>query len=169
MAKTYIPYTGPIVTRAEALAIGLNRYFTGLPCKFGHLSERHTKKSYCSYCWRLVRLRHRPLKPPKAASLDRMFANAIPEPNSGCWFWLGALNEKGYGIVKYQGRKQRAHRVTFDMTGGILPAGMEIDHICWCRCCINPDHFEVVTHLENIRRRRKRFTSPTPSRSGDRG
>lgn len=43
-------YTGPIITRAEAKAIGLTRFFTGKPCKHNHLSERSTSSAYCIPC-----------------------------------------------------------------------------------------------------------------------
>jgi hypothetical protein len=48
MANDYVPYDGPIVTRAEALARGLTRYFTGKPCKRGHISERSDR--WCIAC-----------------------------------------------------------------------------------------------------------------------
>jgi 5-methylcytosine-specific restriction endonuclease McrA len=50
MAAEYVPYTGPIVTRAEAKAAGLARYFVGTPCKRGHISERITRKTTCVTC-----------------------------------------------------------------------------------------------------------------------
>jgi len=54
MAKAtgYMPHTGPIVTRAEAKAAGLKRYFTGRPCKRGHVSESYTSVSQCVACSR---------------------------------------------------------------------------------------------------------------------
>jgi 5-methylcytosine-specific restriction endonuclease McrA len=48
-AVAYVPYTGPIVTRAEAKVAGAKRYFTGKPCKHGHISERYTTKG-CVAC-----------------------------------------------------------------------------------------------------------------------
>lgn len=50
MAVPYVPFTGPIVTRAEALASGLTRFFTGKPCKHGHLSERTSCNGGCIAC-----------------------------------------------------------------------------------------------------------------------
>jgi 5-methylcytosine-specific restriction endonuclease McrA len=50
MAIPYVAYTGPVVTRAEALAAGLTRYFTGKPCKHGHLSERTSCNGGCIAC-----------------------------------------------------------------------------------------------------------------------
>ena len=50
MAKPCIPYTGPVVTRDEAKALGLTRFFTGKPCKHGHLSQRTTCNGGCIEC-----------------------------------------------------------------------------------------------------------------------
>lgn len=50
MAKAYVPYTGAIVTREAAKAVGLTRFFTGKPCKHGHLSERTTANGGCIAC-----------------------------------------------------------------------------------------------------------------------
>jgi len=50
MAKPYIPYDGVVITRADALAAGLTRFFTGKPCKHGHLSERTSVNGGCIAC-----------------------------------------------------------------------------------------------------------------------
>jgi 5-methylcytosine-specific restriction endonuclease McrA len=50
MAKPNIPYHGPVVTRAEAKARGLKRFFTGVPCIHGHLDERQTSNAGCRVC-----------------------------------------------------------------------------------------------------------------------
>lgn len=50
MAEEYVPYTGPVVTRAAAIAAGLSRYFTGRPCRRGHISQRRTVNHACTEC-----------------------------------------------------------------------------------------------------------------------
>lgn len=50
MAKPYMPYEGPVVTREQAKAAGLSRFFTGKPCKRGHLSQRTTANGGCFAC-----------------------------------------------------------------------------------------------------------------------
>ena len=49
-AAEYLPYSGPLVTRDEARAAGLSRYFTGEPCKLGHIVERVTANGACRLC-----------------------------------------------------------------------------------------------------------------------
>lgn len=87
----------------------------------------------------------------------RFFDKTIPEPNTGCWLWLGPLNELGYGRASLMGKRRLAHRASYEMTKGPIPAGLEIDHICRVRCCVNPDHLEPVTSRENSLRAIRRL------------
>lgn len=66
----------------------------------------------------------------------------------GCWDWHGATNDSGYGIV----RKQRAHRVLYELLIGPIPEGLVLDHLCRNRACVRPAHLEPVTRGENVRR-----------------
>lgn len=78
-----------------------------------------------------------------------------PCPMSGCWLWTGASTGTGYGQVRIGGRKGKctvAHRHAYTRLVGEVPLGLELDHLCSQRCCVNPHHLQPVTHLENIRR-----------------
>lgn len=90
--------------------------------------------------------------PAFAPAIERFDRHYIPEPNSGCWLWTSALNRKGYGKFDDETRNLLAHRFSYEMHRGPIPAGLEIDHKCRVRCCVNPDHLEPVTHEENVRR-----------------
>lgn len=67
----------------------------------------------------------------------------------GCWRWQGALNDGGYGIIRIAGKNLRAHRVAYEELVEPIPAGLQIDHLCRNRACVNPDHLEPVTHRVN--------------------
>jgi hypothetical protein len=72
----------------------------------------------------------------------------------GCWPWLAATNNRGYGVTSRGGRGTRiyAHRLAWELERGPIPEGLTIDHLCRNRGCINVRHMEVVTLAENIRR-----------------
>lgn len=67
----------------------------------------------------------------------------IPEPNSGCWLWIGGINTKGYGQITVNNKSRRAHRVMFELHNGKIPKGMEVCHSCDIKCCVNPDHLSL--------------------------
>lgn len=69
-----------------------------------------------------------------------------------CWQWTGYIDEKGYGRVGYEGLRHKAHRLVFERLVGLIPPGLELDHLCGNRACVNPDHLEPVTHQQNTRR-----------------
>ena len=68
----------------------------------------------------------------------------------GCWIWQRGLNPvSGYGQTS---SGEYAHRMMYRKHEGEIPEGMQIDHLCRVKACINPDHLEVVTRSENARR-----------------
>jgi len=83
---------------------------------------------------------------------ERLENKIIPEPNSGCWIWIPEGHPKGYGFAKYKAMGHRAHRLVYSLLVGKIPNGLVIDHKCRVRCCVNPEHLEPVTNLENIKR-----------------
>jgi hypothetical protein len=86
-------------------------------------------------------------------ALPRQFLSKIAfEPNSGCWLWEGAQNTTGYANFWFEKRSHTAHRFLYERLFG-PQLGLEIDHLCRMRCCVNPDHLEPVTTEENQRRR----------------
>lgn len=80
----------------------------------------------------------------------RLEDRSMPIPFCGCIVWLGYINEKGYGIVKYKGRMRPVHRVSWELANNCtIPDDLETDHLCRVRCCINPNHLEPVTRSIN--------------------
>lgn len=67
---------------------------------------------------------------------------------SGCWIWLGATTRDGYGKIY----NRMATSFFYEKFIGPIPTGLEPDHLCKVRCCINPYHVELVTHKINCRR-----------------
>ena len=88
------------------------------------------------------------------STLERFMLYVHAEPNTGCWLWAGADDGRhGYGRFRHHGLgTPQAHRVSYILHKGPVPDGLTLDHKCRQRACVNPDHLEPVTRIENIRR-----------------
>ena len=89
------------------------------------------------------------------ASKKRFMSRTI-KTSGGCWVWQGAT-PRGYGRISVEGRVVQAHRYSYELFVGPIPAGMTIDHLCRVHGCVNPKHLEPVTFRENV----LRGTAPT--------
>lgn len=110
-------------------------------------------------------------KTARAENKDRLLLLAVNKPGgrdmimsqirqnvtTGCWEWIGLINKKGYGFVRINGVIFGAHQLVFFMfKGRSARKGLELDHLCNNRRCVNVRHLEEVTHLENVRRIKER-------------
>lgn len=86
-------------------------------------------------------------------ALERFWIRVEPEPNTGCWLWSGTLYLGGYGRFTTETRSQQAaHRWAYEHYRGPIPEGLQLDHLCRVRSCVNPDHLEAVTARVNTLR-----------------
>jgi hypothetical protein len=85
------------------------------------------------------------------SSLPARFWSKV-EKTETCWLWTGARNSTGYGSYWHDARVQTSHRVAYETFVGPVHAGLQLDHLCRIRNCVNPDHLEPVTPQENVRR-----------------
>jgi hypothetical protein len=86
---------------------------------------------------------------PKRTLRERFDEKWMPEPNTGCWLWTGAVGLTGYSQIKVDGRCSTAHRVGWKLYRGPIPSGLVVDHLCRTRACVNPDHLRLVTQRIN--------------------
>lgn len=88
---------------------------------------------------------------------ERFWDKCIPDPNGGCWLWIGSIIHEGYGHFRWPLRSRElvySHRLAFETLNGPIPDDKMIDHLCRVRCCCNPAHLEPVTCKENVARGR---------------
>lgn len=69
-----------------------------------------------------------------------------------CWLWRSDVGRDRYGKFFCGKRRVSAHRWAWKHLVGPIPDGLELDHLCKARKCVNPDHLEPVTHRENVLR-----------------
>jgi hypothetical protein len=81
---------------------------------------------------------------------DEFFWRRVEKRADGCWQWRGNLQANGYG--RFGIKSEYAHRVSYVMHRGAIPVGLDIDHLCRNRACVNPDHLEPVTRRINLLR-----------------
>lgn len=74
---------------------------------------------------------------------------------SGCWLWTRSVSNEGYALMSWK-RGARTihtgHHAAYEAFIGTVPNGLELDHLCRVRSCVNPRHLEPVTHRENLMR-----------------
>jgi hypothetical protein len=82
--------------------------------------------------------------------MDRFWAKVTQDGD--CWVWTSA-QRRGYGYFRLRGANVPAHRWAYEAMIAPIPAGLQIDHLCRNRLCVNPYHLEPVTAKVNIQRR----------------
>jgi hypothetical protein len=92
--------------------------------------------------------------PKKRPALERFEEKFIPEPNSGCWLWIGAYGSKRgeYGIFHLADRYDRclAHRAAWQIYRGSIPTNLQVNHKCNNSYCVNPEHLYLGTQKQNV-------------------
>lgn len=127
-------------------AVSSNAYVRRLP-------QRQLRQDCPRNAWCKVRGRQ------KGHVLIRLFEKLTEgpapfgRPSLGpCWLWGARIDKGGYGSFWHRNSMRGAHRVCFELLVGDVPQGLELDHLCRVRHCVNPSHLDVVTHAENARR-----------------
>lgn len=90
--------------------------------------------------------------PPVEEWASRFWDKVDKDGHDGCWLWTDATSWNGYGRFYTGSRVMSAHRLSYELAVGPIPDGLQIDHLCRVRACVNPAHLEPVTLAENIRR-----------------
>lgn len=129
---------------------------TALPCPVcgGEIPLPRFPSVARTYCSRSCATRARSGSRTRLAPKDRLLAKLeYPDGVMGCWLWTGATNPRGYGHMGGSDRQTvYVHRVAYEVWVGQIPDGLQLDHLCRVKICVNPLHLELVTGRENMLR-----------------
>lgn len=119
--------------------------------------ERKTSKLYCEKHRGRIRRHGDPTIALKdhTPAVERWKYSYKVDEKTGCWIWqrAGSVEFGGYGgISNGRGNFTAAHKFVYEQVVGPVPDGLELDHLCENKGCVNPEHLEPVTHSENVRR-----------------
>jgi hypothetical protein len=96
---------------------------------------------------------------------ERFMAHVAQGP--GCWLWQASTMNSGYGQFGHRGTMRQAHRVSYELHVGPIPAGLSILHSCDDKLCVNPAHLRPGTHSENIKEAYSRGRRAKPDLRGE--
>ena len=120
-------------------------------CSIDGCEKEHVARGFCSMHWQRWREHGDPLGGNErfATPEEAFLARTEPLLWSGCVVWTGGVDGGGYGRLRVNGRMVSAHRWAWEREHGPIPDGMFIDHTCWERSCVNPEHLRLATRSQN--------------------
>ncbi len=124
------------------------------PCEVKDCPREYRSSGYCSpHAHRFRRYGDPLASAPRKSSAERFWEKV--DADGDCWIWTSSLNPAGYGTFSDKAKQSapnKAHRWAWEELIGPIPPGLQLDHLCRVRRCVNPDHLEPVTNIENQRR-----------------
>ena len=155
------------VTEHRLGVIDVSKVSTG--CAFAECEREVHCKELCMahYQQRQAGKELRPIRKRSVAlgMTDRERFDSRVDKSGTCWVWTATKTRDGYGRFRVGGRLVQAHRVSYEWARGPIPAGSQVDHRCFNKSCVNPEHLRAVTNKQNQENRAPRTTT----RSGHRG
>lgn len=145
---------GPCMTETVGTCTGVTE--TARECSMGGCERpsavRGLCKSHYMQWYRGGKLK--PLAIKGVPLVERFWRHVAKSDGDGCWMWTAGTGGNGYGYIRDDlGVARAAHRIAYELTHGHIPAGLDIDHTCRNRACVNPHHLQSVTRKQNLENR----------------
>jgi len=88
---------------------------------------------------------------PSSEDLDRFWSRVDKSGGpDACWLWTAGTHTRGYGRIRWGGKAQSAHRISWTLANGPIGADLYVCHKCDNPLCCNPSHFFLGTASDNM-------------------
>lgn len=114
-------------------------------CSVDGCDAEHEARGLCLRHYKRMR-RHGSTEDPRLSAEERSWSHV--DKSGACWIWRGASNGR-YAQFRVDGRQVCVHRVSYSFLVGPVPDGMQLDHLCHNKLCVNPEHLRPVTAKQN--------------------
>lgn len=140
-------------------------------CSIEDCEEKHYAKTFCYVHWKRNNLHGNPLIVKRNNGSGKNRAErfwsrvAITADDQRCWEWTGCKGTRNYGMIKYEGKKTRSHKVAWYLTYGKYP-DLLLLHSCDNPSCVNPNHLREGTNADNTQDKVSRNRQAKGEKSG---
>jgi hypothetical protein len=140
--------------RCNACYLRWRRANAATTCRFEGCPDGAVLRGWCNKHYHRIRKTGNPAQVQMIRGDDAARFWSYVDVDGDCWEWTGQRDRDGYGrLWRPAGKTRVAHRIAYELLVGPIPEGLQLDHLCLNKCCVNPDHVEPVTLAENCRRR----------------
>ncbi len=122
-------------------------------CTIDDCDAEHYARGWCRRHYERWQRHGSPLGAAYQGPEAAFIARTEPLCWSDCIVWTGGTTRDGYGRLRVNGRSVKAHRYAWERVNGPIPDGAVIDHTCFERSCVNPDHLRLATPQQNVQNR----------------